>query len=397
MTRSEVAEAPAQGGTAQGGAAQRSVRERAAMTAVFVANGTGFGAWAGNIPRLREAAGLGDAALGEVLLCVSIGAVLAMPVAGRYGGRLGTGRTCGIAGLMVAVALPLPAVAAGWGVAGWVGLLGTAMLLGASLGMMDVCMNAHAAWVERKWGAAIMSSFHAGWSLGQLIGAGLAGLLAWVGTGLLGSLAWPGLAVACCGLAAVWLPGGAKAERGEPPVRFAWPGQALLVLCALVATSFAIEGGTADWSGVYLRTVLGVAPGLASTCLGVFAGAMVVFRLAGDFLVRRLGPERVVAWGGLVAGAGLVVALAAPGVLGATLGFALVGAGVANVVPVAFSAAGRRGAAGVAVVATAGYGAVMATPPLIGFASEGFGLRAGLLVLVAAAGAVAVLGRRVGR
>ena len=183
------------------------------MFAVFVGNGIGFGAWAGNIPRVKEAAGLGDASLGLVLLGLSIGAVAAMPIAGRYGARLGTGRACWMAGLLVGVALVLPGVAVSVKVGGWVALLGSAGLLGASLGIMDVCMNTHAAWVERRWGAAIMSSFHAGWSVGQLLGAGLAGALAWAGFGLVPALAWSGVAVAAGGMWGLALPGGAEVAR----------------------------------------------------------------------------------------------------------------------------------------------------------------------------------------
>ncbi len=361
------------------------------MTAVFVANGLGFGAWAGNIPRLREAAGLGDGALGVVLLCVSLGAVGAMQVAGRYGAKVGTARGCWIAALILAVALPLPALAGGYPA-----LLGSGVLLGLGLGLLDVCMNAHAAGMERRWGAAIMSSFHAGWSVGQLLGAAAAGVLA--GLGLVWSLAAVAAVVAILGVSAALLP--EEAGRSTERVAFGWPSRRIVMLGLLVALSFAIEGGTADWSGVYVRTVLGVAEGQASVALAVFAGVMVVMRVWGDALVRRAGPRRVVIWGGVLAGAGLLVALGSPGVWGVVAGFALVGAGVANVVPVVFSAAGRPGphggSVGVSMVSTAGYGAVMATPPLIGFASHEVGLRVALLLLVAGAAGMAVLGRRVG-
>ena len=357
------------------------------MTAVFVANGTAFGAWAGNIPRLREAAGLDNAALGIVLLCLSLGAVAAMPVIGRYAARLGTARACWMSALALGAALVLPA-----SVQGWWALLGSAALLGAALGGLDVCMNAHAAAMERRWGAAIMSSFHAGWSLGQMAGATLAGVLA--ATGLVPAMAVPGALIAVVGLSALLLPD----ERPDAAevVRFAWPSRPVLLLCALIALCFAIEGGAADWSGVYLRTVLGVGESMASTSLVVFAGAMVVFRLWGDAVVRRLGPGRTIVWGSGLAAVGLAAALMAPGVWTASMGFALVGAGVANIVPVVFSAAGARGAAGVSTVATAGYGAVMAGPPLIGFVSQEFGLRVGLMLLVAGAAVMAWLGRRVG-
>ena len=362
--------------------------ERLAMTAVFVGNGLAFGAWAGNIPRLKEAAGLGDAALGVVLLCVSLGAVGAMQVAGRYAARIGTARACWMSALVLAAALPLPALAHGW----WP-LLGAGVLLGLGLGLLDVCMNAHASVIERRWGAAIMSSFHAGWSLGQLAGAAAAGVLAGVGLGW--ALAWPAVAVAVMGLCAALLPEDRAAPSGTR-ARFGWPSREVVALGAMIALSFAVEGGTADWSGVYLRTVLDVPPGLASSSLAVFAGAMVVMRVLGDGLVRRWGAVLVVAVGAVVAGAGWLVVLIAPGVVWASVGFALVGAGVANIVPVVFSAAGRLGAAGVSMVATAGYGAVMATPPLIGFVAQEAGLWGAMWLLVAGAAAMAVLARRVG-
>lgn len=357
------------------------------MTSVFVANGTAFGAWGGNIPRLRESAGLDEASLGVALLFVSLGAVGAMQVAGRYAARIGLVRSCWAGGLLIAVVLPWPALAHGWPA-----LLASVTVMGFAMGWLDVCMNAHAAVMERRWGAPIMSSLHAGWSLGQLLGAALAGLLAWAGFGLLLSAVIAGLVVAACGMGALRMTDGGEAPERA---RFAWPSRAMLALCALIGASFAVEGAVADWSGLYLRVSLGASPGLATTSLAVLAGTMVVFRLLGDRLVRGLGPVRVVAWGGLLAAAGLLVAIAAPGVAVASVGFALVGIGVANIVPVVFSAAGRQGAAGVAMVSTAGYGAMMAAPPLIGFVSHGLGLRAGLALLVAASLSMVLLGRRV--
>ena len=215
--------------------------QRLAMTAVFVGNGVAFGAWAANIPRVREAAGLQDGALGVVLLCVSLGAVGAMQVAGRYAGRVGTARASWMAGLLLMLALPMPAFAPGFGA-----LLASGVLLGLALGLLDVCMNAHAAWLEREWGTPIMSSFHAGWSLGQLLGAALAGAVAAWGLGVGWGLAVPAMVVGACSLAAFALPE-APIERPAPQ-RLAWPDRTIVMLGVLVACSFVIEGGTADWS-----------------------------------------------------------------------------------------------------------------------------------------------------
>ncbi len=364
----------------------RSWTERLAMTAVFAGNGIAFGAWAGNIPRVREAAGLTDAQLGVLLLFVSLGAVAAMLVTGRWADPLGTARGSWLSSLLLAVALPLPALAPTYPV-----LLASGVLLGLGLGLLDVCMNAHGAWLERRWGSAIMSSFHAGWSLGELFGAALAGFL--VSLRLPWALGLAGLLVGVCGMLAALLP--EQRGRTREPVAYAWPTRPIVILGAVAALSFAIEGGTADWSGVYLRTVLDAPEAMASVALGVFAGAMIALRLTGDALVRRLGPVRVLTGGALLAAVGLLAALAAPDLWLATPGFALVGAGVANIVPIMFSTAGRQGAAGVSMVATAGYGGMLATPPLIGFVSGLAGLRSALLLLALGAFGMALLSRRV--
>lgn len=367
---------------------QRTWPERVAMTAVFVANGAAFGTWFGNIPRLQAVAGLSHADLGIVLLCVSLGAIAAMPLAGRYAARIGTARACLLLAGLIAVALPLPVLAPGFPA-----MLTMALLLGAGLGAMDVCMNAHAAAVERRWGSPVMSSFHAGWSLGEMAGAAAAGGLAAARIGLPGSLAISGAAILLLGLAALRLP----EQRDAKPTPFAWPSRTILTLAVIIALGFALEGAVADWSGVYLRTILNVPEGLAASSVMVFAAAMLVMRLVGDALVLRLGPARTIAAGGAVAGLGFVIALSTPTLPGALFGFAIVGVGVANIAPVVFSLAGQRGPAGVSMVATVGYGMLMAGPPLIGFVSEAVGLRLALALLLLAAAAMLVLGRRLGR
>ena len=359
------------------------------MTAVFAANGLAFGTWAGNIPRLREAAGLSDARLGVLLLFVSGGAVLAMPLAGGYSDRIGTAKSCAVSGVCLAAALALPALAIPFGP---VALAASAVLLGLSMGVLDVSMNAHAAAFEAAWGRPIMSSMHAGWSGGELAGAAVAGVLAGSGLPLAAAAALPAGAVLLLAAGALRVPVPAVVKVADAP-RFALPNRAMLGLCALAGLSFSIEGAVADWSGVYLRTDLAAPPALASSSLATFAFVMVLCRLVGDVAVHRFGRIAVVRGGGVLAAAGLAGAVLSTNIVAASASFALVGVGVANVVPVLFSAAGARGAAGVAMVATVGYGAVMGAPPLMGFVAAALGLRAALAMAACAGLCVAWLAR----
>ena len=357
-------------------------RVRVAMTCVFYSSGVGFGVWAASVARLRELWGLSDGQLGIVLFALAVGAVAAMPVAGVMAARLGTVRTTVASGVAVAVLLPIPAL-----VPGWSALLAAAVTLGMASGAIDVTMNAHAAEVEREAGRAIMSSFHAGWSLGGLSGAALAGLFAYAGVGLAATLALVAMLVAATALAGLTL------REGSGPVGdgLVWPGRAMLGLGALACLCFVAEGAVGDWTGVYLRMDLGVSAAVASTSYAAYSAAMVLGRLFGDRVVRRLGPALVIVLSGAMAAAGFGLGLAVPVPAVAIAGFALVGIGLSNVVPVAFSAAGRRGSTGVAMAATMGFGGLLGAPPLIGFVAEAIGLRGALLLVMVGAAGIALL------
>ena len=363
---------------------------RVAMMAVFLGNGIAFGAFAGNVARLREAAHLPDARLGLTLLAVSAGAVVAMPLTGRLAPRAGPALLCLIGGLAVMAALPLTAVAA-TSDASWPVLLMTMALLGMSLGTMDVAMNARGSEVEVAWGAPIMSSFHAVWSVGGLTGSALAGVFAAAGWSLLAALAASGCATGLLAMAALRLRRGDTA-RATAPAKLVLPGRALAALCAIAAVCFTMEGAVADWIGVYLRTALSASQPAASAAYSAFAFAMACGRLGGDAVVRRFGPVASQRAGGALAAIGTAAGLSMPTPVLAAGCFALVGLGVANIVPVMFSAAGRRaGAGGIAMSATTGYFGLMAGPPVIGLLAGATSLRAALLLVLAGALALIAL------
>ncbi len=375
---------PAEGpGAAQGSA-------RLGVTLVFLANGSGFGAWAASIPAVKQALGLSGTALGGALLALGLGAVVAMPLAGWLGARR-TPHLLTIGGLLQAASLPLPGLAGGL-----VLLAASLLLLGACSGATDVCMNARASEVERASGRAIMSSFHAAFSLGALMGAGVVAGMDLVGFGVLGGLlATSGLIVALMAAHAVL---DRDAAVAVPAARggIAWPGWALVGFGLLCALAFMTEGAVADWSGVFLAQVAGLSGAAATSGFAAFSTTMIVGRLAGDLVVRRFGPAAVLRAGAALAASGFALAIALP--WAAAAGFALVGLGAANMAPVLFSAAGRAGAAastGVAVVATLGYAGFLLGPPVIGLLADLLGLRATLGLPIAAVAAIAFWGGRV--
>ena len=365
--------------------------ERTATMAVFLANGFGIGAWAVEIPRIKERLALANSSLGLALFAFAFGALVAMGLAGRLARRGGSGRGTAIMGLAFALLLPLPALVPDLG---W--LCVSLLALGAANGAMDVAMNGHASALEAQEGRPIMSSFHAAWSLGGLLGASVGAAIQAAGFGVVAGLALPDLAIGVLILgSAVFALRDVGAGSRAPVGRLALPSAALMRLAGLAFLCMLVEGAVADWSAVFLRsTVVGQA-GVAALGYASFALAMASCRMVGDLSVRRLGSRIVVAIGGLLAATGLALVLGLPSAMTACLGFALVGIGLANIVPVIFSAAGRSTgipAVGVSMAATAGYAGFLVGPPLIGFGAGLIGLRFALCGLLVATLCVGLFG-----
>ncbi|SAL34532.1 MFS transporter [Caballeronia humi] len=371
----------------------KPVKERIATLAVFLANGFGIGAWAVEVPRIKESLALSDTALGIALFAFALGAIVAMPLAGRLAPRFGSGRATALLAVAFVIALPLPAL-----MPGFLPLCIALLVLGASNGALDVSMNGHASTIETEWRAPIMSSFHAAWSAGGLLGAASGALIQTWGGGIVGGLAWPavfiGVIVVAAALLALRDIGERAADSGGG---LALPSAGVMRLAALAFLCMMVEGAVADWSAVFLRSTLEGDASVAALGYSAFALSMAACRIVGDVSVRRFGPSTVVAIGGLIAATGLALVLGLPNVVTACLGFALVGIGLANIVPVIFSAAGRSTATpaiGVSMAATAGYAGFLVGPPLIGLGAGFVGLRLALGVLVAAALIVCLFGGR---
>jgi MFS family permease len=364
---------------------------RSAVTAIFFLNGLIFGAWAARIPAVRDHVGLSDGELGIVLACAAIGSILAMPIAGERAARIGSRRATRVAFALVCVAAGVIALAPSLPA-----LCALALFYGAAMGSLDVTMNAHGVAVERRYGRAILASFHAAFSIGGLAGGALGALSAAVGLDVRAQLALVSAASAAIGL--TWsrrfLGSDADAMGHTKPV-FVRPPRRLLALGALAFACLLIEGASADWSAVYLRDELGTTAAIAAIGFTSFSVTMTLGRIFGDRLVDRFGPEAVVRGGGGVAAIGFGLALLAAAPVPAIVGFACLGAGMAGLVPIVFRASGQLpGMApgiGLAAVSSTGYLGFLVGPPTIGGLAELIGLPGALVVLVVLAAVVALL------
>jgi MFS family permease len=362
---------------------------RVAISALFFINGFAFATWVSRIPAVQQALGLSAASLGAALAGIGAGSLVAMPLTGWLIARFGSRPVASITTVASIAALMLPSAAPD------VFVLGAALgVFGASLGSMDVAMNAQGVELEQRAHTPIMSTFHALWSLGGMSGAALGGLIAANGVGT--GTHFVGVFVLLAVLAAAVLPHlvrAAAVERehaGRLRMSRALVGLSLLAVCIMVS-----EGAMADWTSVYLASELGAGPGLAAAGFAVFSGAMTAGRLGGDWLTMRIGRVRIVRAGALLAACGLTGALVVGSVPAALTGFLCVGAGLSVIIPLVFSAAGRLDARsagpGLAAVTTAGYFGFLAGPPVIGIAAEQWTLPVALALVVVLAGAGALL------
>jgi fucose permease len=370
------------------------VSPRTATFGVFFVNGAAIGVWVAQIPFVQERFDLAKSTLGLILLTMSIGVIVALPVMGQAVVRLGSARAVRLGGILCCLMVPLPLLAPE------PYLLPFALLaFGAAGAAMDVSMNAHGSAIEGRLGRPIMSSLHAGWSFGGFAGAAcVAGATAaGIDPRLQNTIAAGLLLLVVLACVSSLGPGSATAA-GE---RFQLPSRAVVLMAVLCFLTMVTEGAMADWGGVYMRGDLGASAGVAAAAFAAFAAGMTIARLTGDWINQQIGPTRLLRGGSALAAIALGTMLVIADPVAALAGLVLVGIGVANGVPLLFSFAGAGGVetAGPSIAAVSSMGSLgfLVGPPFIGFLAEATSLPLALTSLCVATAAVAVLAPRVTR
>ena len=372
------------------------IRARSGVYLVFLANGLGFANLVPRFPEIVEQLGLRKAAFGQAVAAASVGALVAGLAASWLISRLTSARVASLGMLVVALAL------LGAGLArSWIVLAGCLLVVGGTDAIVDVAQNAHGLRVQRRWGASIVTSFHAAWSLGAVLGAamGQAAAGAGVGPGAHMMLVAVILLAISVGprLAGWFLPGHDSEKRTsdhaevfdtsndfnhEPPMassRRPFPVTALVlsVVGVLCAASMFPEDVAMNWSSLLLSEQ-GAAAGLVGLGLVALQGTMIVGRLVGDRIIDTVGRRAVIVWGGALVTLGMSVSLLLSSVLGTLIGMAISGAGCAVAVPVTYSAAddveGLPPGLGLTIVSWLARLTGLLAPPVVGWLADSHGL-----------------------
>ncbi len=353
---------------------------RWAVGAFFFLQGICFASWASRIPTIQQSMGLSDAQLGAVLFAIPTGLMVSLPLSGWLTAKLGSRRVVMLATLLYGLTLV------------GVGLATTPLLLVAALfvfgftgNLNNIGINTQAVGVEALYGRSIMASFHGLWSLAGFTGAA-------IGTGMIAlDVAPAGHFLLSCALMTLgvvvgfrWLLTQDVNTDADRPI-FARPDKSLMNLGLLAFCTMICEGAMFDWSGVYFKKVVLAPAAWVGAGYTAFMCTMAAGRFIADWLTVRLGMKRILQGSGALTAAGLLLSVAFPSLVPATLGFLLVGFGVSSGVPLVYSAAGRSkvlspGVA-LAAVSTIGFLGFLIGPPLIGLVAGATSLRVSFTII----------------
>lgn len=340
------------------------MNEKIATRIIFFIAGVATATWAVLVPFARFNTGVNEGLLGTLLLCLGFGAMLAMPVTGTLTSRYGCRSVIIGAVAVVVVSMPFLSFVSS------PSLLGISLFIfGVGIGLTDCAMNVQAILVEKNAGEPLMSGFHGMYSVGGIAGAGIM-------TGLLSlelsifSATVIISVIVCLLLLSCFRQLLTYANPAEGPA-FAMPRGTVLILGLICFIVFMAEGTVLDWSAVYLVDIRNVPESLGGLGFAAFATAMTAGRLAGDYVVRRLGALTIVLAGAVAAIVGFLIVIYGTHLVSLLAGYLLIGIGCANIVPVMFSQIGKQTSmsqmVAVPAVTTLGYIGVLSGPAVIGY------------------------------
>lgn len=345
-----------------------SQTKRVATRAIFFVAGFAMGLWASLVPYAQNRLNFDAGSLGMLLLCLGSGSLLAMLFSGKLIGRLGCRRIMLLGIVLTCFFLPTLAV---------IDLFPLMALclffFGAGIGLVDVAVNVQGSLVEQSSDKPLMSGFHCLFSIGSIVGAGGGAILFTIGLMPI-TVTLIAVAVMAIITSAVFnelIPFGDHKQPNESAMTKPRPNFRLILMALMCMICFMAEGAILDWSGVFLTNNRGLDIVHAGWGFAIFGGTMSIMRFSGDKVVSLLGRKRVLIFSSVFAMIGYAIAVIIPDWKFTLLGFALVGVGAANIVPVLITLAGQEKVMpvnmSVAMVATVGYFGILGGPALIGF------------------------------
>ncbi len=355
-------------------------KNRIAVSTFFFINGLLLANWTARIPGIKTYFDINNTELGGLLLTMATGALVAMPFSGWLSNKFGSHLVTRITSLLFCTFIPFIVITPNPAVASIF-----FFLIGLSTGAMDVAMNGQAVAVEKVYKKPIMSSFHAIFSIGMAIGAGVGALFTQYNVPLFQHFLIGGIVgfMTCLWASFYLIKETPTPSSSEGESSFSLPTKAILPLGIIAFCGMTGEGTMSDWSALFMNKVVGETETFAAITFSVFAISMTIGRIFGDYFTEKLGARQLLIYDSILAILGLSIALSFVTVWTTLIGFFLIGLGLSTVVPIVYSAAGNTEGVspsiGIAMATTVGYAGFFVGPPLIGFLADNFGLRLGMV------------------
>jgi MFS family permease len=366
---------------------------RLAVAVFFFICGLEFSSWASRIPAIKDEFHFNEAELGAVLFMLPLGSVIALPFAGWSVHRFGSRYITFISAIVYSILL--------YGIALCKTPFALSVLLfffGFCGDTLNIAINTQGLDVQNLYGKPMLSSFHAMWSLGAMAGAVTGG---WTQQHSFSTIQhFLFIALFSITFAVIMFNNLVKKDSAstEGQKIFAWPDKALMLLGIICFCCAMCEGAMADWSSLYYRQVIRDTGRVSTTGYTAFTLTMAFGRLVGDKIILLLGNRKTLVLDGIVIACGLALALSWQQPLAVIAGFGLVGLGVATIIPIVYSMAGKSKSmpAGIALaaVSTIGFSGFLVGPPVIGFVAHEIGLRFALLIVLILGVIIFFLSRR---
>lgn len=365
-------------------------KRRIALGSLFFIAGLCFASWASRIPDIQVKFNLSEAQLGTLLLGLPIGSLVALPLAGWAVHRFGSRKVILASAAGYMTFLPLI------GFSDSIFMLIPVIVIFGMIGnMMNISLNTQALALEDSYGRSILASFHGLWSLAGFTGAGIgAGMIYFNILPRIHYLFIAFIVGSTILSAKSFLINESKAGGGGGLV-LRKPDDLLLRIGLIAFLGMLAEGCMFDWSGVFFKKVVEIEPGLVALGYVSFMGAMASGRFLTDRIINKIGRIKMLQFSGALIFVGLLLSVLLPLPVTATIGFLMVGFGVAAIIPIAYSTAGRSklyspGVA-LAMVSTISFFGFLLGPPLIGYIAELFDLKVSFTLVAITGLGIAIL------
>lgn len=353
---------------------EHKLRIRMAITLFYFGQGLAFASWASRIPHIKHQLQMSDAQLGTVLLMLPIGQLLTMPLSGKLVSKFGSHNLLPITVFFYSLNLLAIAFASS------VIQLGALLFLFGVIGnMCNISVNTQGVLGENIYRKPIMASFHGAWSLAGFTGAliGLLSINLKLDTVQHFLIVFGLLIINLFANRAFLAP---PSEQTITKKSFSFKPDHMLISLGIVGfCSMATEGAMFDWSGVYFQDIVHAPTELVTLGYASFMIMMAIGRFIGDYILQRIGRQRTLQISGVLMFLGMTLSVVFPTIYASTIGFMLVGIGVACNIPTVYSLAGRHpsipSGMAIAMVSTISYLGFLLGPPLIGYIAEIFSLR----------------------